>query len=506
MRGGLPPLWRLSVQTGVRGKHNKVELPPDVLRHIISYLEVKPFSLEQLEGLINWCAAQSISKGGKCHEDFYYKVVTKCMSVPPTVRVPLAPCAFPDGIEDSGEWFNYKNKGGLDWTDMFYSEFQITDVLHLRRIANKDIIIKMNEAAKNGKFWSTMVTKCKDELKRLPKSMRGPFLNSNEAQRARWESVFYRRDLWWLRARVALGGPIAKSPDHKYDYRGFVGQFSSNSEESDYAYNFLSGRQLNSDFEHRVNGWIEQGWKFDWVLGSVFKLGVPTTNEVYKTKDEADIVVEAIKHFKYRVNALIFAGAEPKIRVEHFQPIFPRENEYIDESKHYRFRFLKEKVDLLLERKISVHFDMENTTDYSSPLVFMKIIHCFLRVAGWERQFESMLHKMRTYDDYDALSSDDDNVRGLYKKTQAYRSELKLQLCKLIVHLASPEGSNVHEKAKGIVHDFFNESISTSATRELYDCLRQVWTECPNIYGVNVDFRLSRAEDQGGTFPAYFSR
>eukprot|EP00966_Prymnesium_polylepis_P100312 2323584-Prymnesium_polylepis.1 len=87
MFGGLPPLWRLSVQTDVG---SPPELPVDLLLKIRSYLE-KPRSFEGLQNITKWCAHSREA----CDEKLYYEVVTKCIGVSPKVAVPEIPLPLP---------------------------------------------------------------------------------------------------------------------------------------------------------------------------------------------------------------------------------------------------------------------------------------------------------------------------------------------------------------------------------------------------------------------------
>lgn len=396
MFGGLPPLWRLSVQTDVGGLP---ELSMDLLLKIRSFIAA-PRSFEELQTITKWCGCNS----DVCDEKLYYDVVINYIGVFPKVTVPEIPLPF---------W----NLAGptpddrLDWAAMFHWHFfcHMTD-------DRKEV---MNKAAIDKTFWHKMMVNCGQELLRLPASMRDPFLNSNEAQRARWESIFSRRGLLWLAARVELGGPIDATPDYGYDVDTFY-QFESEHDNRS-ARNFLCVQCLDKAeedaFELKVKGFIEEGWLFDWMLGRLFD--TPLFDMVTGCSDSERVGYQ-IACTKHRVQMLIAAGAEPVILAWELMRHWPstiankqqkNSEEAFDQKTFDKYHFLKMKVDLLLDNTIYVNFEDENV--HESYCVLLTILRCIKEVAA----------------QVDGLTS---------------------VLCRLIVHLASPQGSNVHEK---VSHD-----------------------------------------------------
>ena len=506
---GLPPLWRLSVRTGAGEKAPRLDeegagedeggrlpvLPVELQVKIRSYLTEAPRSFEKLKAIANWCAQSKEA----CDESVYYEVVTKCIGVPPKVDVPRVPrisSLWEFGFDD------YKSVRAL--TAVLPSDFN-SSMGPLRA--------QMQEAVTLGKFWRTIMVKCGEELSRLPPSMRGPFLNSNEAQRARWSDIFYWRGLHWLRARVVLGGEVADAPRMYGDgEKSFVEQFPEGSDDWLSANAFVRGMCMEPNFEQhvdgwieegwekpernfeqRVDGWIEEGWKFDWVLGKVFEKGLDADEMAANrlVADELDAVqTRVMKCFKDRVDALVAAGADLQISVHELMGGWPDARKHIDFEKHYVFRFLKLKVDLLLEHNILVAFDSESDREYSSRVVFMKLMRCFLQVAP---QVESW-RRHAGFDEYH-----EDQAKARDALFHSYQYELTMGLCRLIVQLASRKGrmlyvaaletpeqrwkrESVHEEAglimRGLIVQGFFDLLTTSEIRpgawELYDWLRRV--------------------------------
>ena len=399
MFGGLPPLWRLSVQTDVG---SLPELSVDLLLKIRSYIAA-PRSFEELQTITKWCGCNSDA----CDEKLYYEVVIKYIGVFPKVAVPEIPLPW-------WELAGPTPDDRLDWAAMFHWHF----FEHMTEDRRKE----MNEAAKNKTFWHTMMVNCGQELLRLPASMRDPFLNSNEAQRARWESIFSRRGLLWLAARVELGGPIDATPDYGYDVDSFAGQFESERDRL-CSRNFLYGQCLNTEaeehaFELKVKGFIEEGWVFDWMLGRILDTPlfdmVTDCMSISSDSERAECQIACTKH---RVQMLIAAGAEPVILAWELMRNWPNT---IANKQHAKYHFLKMKVDLLLDNTIYVNFEDENVEQ--SYCVLLTILRCIKEVAP----------------QVDGLTS---------------------VLCRLIVHLASPQGSNVHEKVSHDMQSTFVQDI-----------------------------------------------
>eukprot|EP00966_Prymnesium_polylepis_P161856 3741020-Prymnesium_polylepis.1 len=295
---------------------------------------------------------------------------------------------------------------------------------------------------------------------------------------------------------------MADAPNYGFDVYGFKNQLEEDSNERLSSLNFVYGQCFNlegQEFEQRVNGLIEEGWKFDWVLGSVFGILMP--GGVFMTISfDSEEVNRQMTCAKDRVEMLIAAGAEPVITARELMNYWPNAREIIAYEQHSKYRFLKLKVDLLLDHTIYVNFDEENEVESCS--VFLTILRCILQVAPqvemWNRHAYSLDEKFIELhrNDEDKTQSNqyvyDASVRNeLFK---SYENELTRGLCRLIVHLASPQGSNVHEKARHnmrslFVHGIFDTLQVGSAMRDgalkLYNCLRndggfETWPLYPN--------------------------
>jgi hypothetical protein len=357
-------------------------LPDELLLKIRSYLTEKPYSYEKLVAIINWCAHSKRA----CDESVYHEVVTMCIGVPVT-NIPMN--------TGTGMWYN-------------------------------------------------IMIQCKKDLSRLPASMRSPFLNSNEAQRARWRGVFERRGLVWLKDRVLLGGPITVAPYPNYTANVIMQAFETENEDEQMSLKvYLIGRSVPPRFKTRVDGWIQEGWEFDWVLGNVFEKGLKPIewdgdeddeDEGYKMLEAAQTCV--MEAFTNRVEALIAAGADPSITGEQLMRMLPDTDKDIEYEQNYKFRFLHLKVDLMLIHKIFVWFnDGYGDVDYYSHNVFTRLTRLYF--------------------------------------LNLEENSLTEQLSKLIVHLASRQGSDVYQKVghsmlQIFVQNFLADGQHTDASR-LYE-------------------------------------
>jgi len=413
----LPSLHNLPL--GVNATNGKVanvpnhgrlaDLPLELWQRIEHFL-VEDCSLDSLLGISGWCRAHS----KVCDDQWSKDVLETCFGARPVPVVPSTPDT--DMIRRMG-------------LDIFDSN-------------GKPVV------ALGGGFWHRMLLQCVSELEQLPPLMSAAYLRSNEAQRARWASVFKHRGMCALRARVVLADAPDPAPEKDDELDVGIDAFW---QRDDYhvRIDFMRGDESTAAFEDAINKWIEEGWKFDWLLGSIFRDNVDT-KEDWATNDIVDpdgqlLSVDAwtsrlmdsqYKFFIPRMHMLLQHGINPVIKASDLNLTIPNVRRMKRED-HVQLEVLSSNIKFITDNNIKIEFD--------NPVVSMIMRAIGNAYVDLPYAIDCWEHELKPDSSQQLL---DTNTESTYTEHfRRYKETVPRRLVKLMVHLAHPHGSNAWEAA-----------------------------------------------------------
>jgi len=252
-------------------------LGTDLQSYVANFIFCNPYRLDRLEALMAWCKT---GEGG-CDEDLYRRVVTQGIGAPVEGHF-----LTPDPTNVHSMFCNGKKS---------YASI------------DSDLTNYFNNNTEDGKFWKFFADHCFHELSMLPTSMCTAFLNSNDAQRRRWNHIFRDREYYWLMARTELGRcdlpEAAVLPPPNERTKAFT--------------LFTKGQQIGEEEKDKARTLIDNGWEFDYLLQQMFNnafngitplLGVHTHGEDPNLYDN-----QYEQSFNDCVDFLIENGIDPTI-------------------------------------------------------------------------------------------------------------------------------------------------------------------------------------------------
>ena len=263
------------------GSHPPPVLCNDTLDNVRNEIYRTPYRLERLEALMAWCETCKVA----CDDDLYRDVVTRSMGAPVKGDIPIPEAANLKSMFCSGA-DSYGYIGGK------LEAYFTTDHPH-------------------NPFWKFFAWHCFNELSMLPTSMCTAFLNSNNAQRRRWNKIFRNRKYYWLMARTELGSVG-------------IPEVLPLSEE-DIVYKFFHGHDMiervNPDeIFYQAKQKIENGWLFDSVLDTTFSIDLiwirPQSSNIEDIMKATDPTTNGKRHeesFRKCVEFFIGNGIDPTI-------------------------------------------------------------------------------------------------------------------------------------------------------------------------------------------------
>jgi len=392
----LPSLHDLPL--GDRGKVANVpnrgrlaDLPLELWQRIQHFL-VEDCSLDSLLWISSWCTTHS----KVCDDQWSKGVLETCFGARPEPVVPSTPDT--DMIRRMG-------------LDIFDSN-------------GKPVV------ALGGGFWHRMLLQCVSELEQLPPLMSAAYLRSNEAQRARWASVFKHRGMYALRARVVMAG--APDPAPEINLYGHGQLFID----------FMRGEERTTDFENTINKWIEEGWQFDWLLGAIFRNNVAKLSDPWLSapwfSEHSEQPTEFLSSLFPRMEMLLRHGINPVIASDDLYLAIP-EVRLMELNDHFKLEGLSRSIQFIIDNKIKIQFDNGESTLNTNPsisTIMMKIGNEYVdlpyAIERWEHELKP---------DSSQQLRDTEHFRR-YKKT------VPQLLVRLVMHLAQSHGSNAWEAAR----------------------------------------------------------
>jgi len=367
------------------GSHPPPVLCNDTLDNVRNEIYRTPYRLERLEALMAWCETCKVA----CDDDLYRDVVTRSMGAPVKGDIPIPEAANLKSMFCSGA-DSYGYIGGK------LEAYFTTDHPH-------------------NPFWKFFAWHCFNELSMLPTSMCTAFLNSNNAQRRRWNNIFRNRKYYWLMARTELGSvgipkvlPLSEEDIVSKLVNGTIIESFTLSEI------FTAAKQE-----------IDNGWEFDYVLKKMFDMAFawmrPNAIGIDNIMTKADPTNEENRYKEnlYRcVDFVIKNGIDPTItsdvitdslkRVRTFSNHTLNTSEFAILHNHY----VAMKLKTIMNFKLFVQFDFDKIRET------FELIHSIILI-------DSALVEHREKHD-----------------SGAYHS-LSETLYDLIIYLGSQTGSNV---------------------------------------------------------------
>jgi len=267
------------------------DLPLELWQRIEHFL-VEDCSLDSLLGISGWCRAHSEA----CDDQWSKHVLETCFGARPDPLVPSTPD-----------------------TDM---------ILRMHDSNGKPVV------ALGGGFWHRMLLQCVSELEQLPPLMSAAYLRSNEAQRARWASVFKHRGMYALRARVVMAGePLAPEINLYGHGQLFI--------------DFMRGEEITTDVENTINKWIEEGWQFDWLLGAIFR---DTVEKTLENAQPSWLLPSFERYFIPRMEMLLRHGINPVIASDDLNFAIPNVR-LMKHEDHAQLEFLSHNIKFITDNR-----------------------------------------------------------------------------------------------------------------------------------------------------------
>jgi len=415
------------------GRERLPDIPPELWARIQYYIGAD-CNLDSLMAILQWCQTNS-TNWKACDEKWYKHVLETCVGAKPGTEVPLEP--------DAG-------------------------MLHRMVDDDRNPVVALGDG-----YWRRMLVKCVCELEQLPQLMSAAYLRSNEAQRARWASVFERRGMYALRARVVMADePIPaqeKRDEFSFpDYYEFVG---IGDDERSARIGFMKGEETTLEFENTVKKWIEEGWKFDWLFGELFKTNLDSrenwrTNSCHGKKyEKVDAWISLLRAFQYsyfipRMHMLLEHGIDHVIPWRDMILAIPNVVEMECED-HYQLEVLSSNIQLLVDYKIKV----ESESVYTGAIVekLMKaIVVAYVELPKAIKRWEEKLRNENNTDEY---------TKSTYTEHfRRYEVVVPQRLVELMVHLVHPHGNtDWHVARKYTMSNVLNYDFLSDAHKAALD-------------------------------------
>ena len=397
----LPSFAHLPLQNSCSISGRPPVLFPELLLLIRSFLVSR--SLDSLVTISQWCAIDSKA----CDEKWYKHVLETCFGAAPRLEVPLEP-----------------------------------DAEMVRRMVDGDFNLPV---ALGAGYWRRMLVSCMSELNQLPPLMSAAYLTSNEAQRARWASVFERRGMYALRARVLMADdPKPATERHEdFDYPHYRYFDGIDDEEKKARIGFMRGEKTTPAFEATVKKWIETGWKFDWLFGELLKTSLDRSYywsaRTVQGYIKVDDWISKLKFFHYscfipRMHMLLEHGIDHVIPLECLDLAIPIVSR-IEREDHYQLEVLSSNIQLLIDYKIKVQ--SKSVLTGATVRLLVRAINAYTglptAIKRWEIKLATLAKRNNT----------DEYTKSTYiEHFRRYEVVVPQRLVELMVHLAHPHGNN----------------------------------------------------------------
>ena len=411
-------------------------IPPELWARIQYYLG-DDSNLDNLMAILQWCQTNSTNSTA-CDEKWYKHVLETCVGAKPGTEVPLEP--------DAG-------------------------MLHRMVDDDRNPVVALGDG-----YWRRMLVKCVCELEQLPQLMSAAYLRSNEAQRARWASVFERRGMYALRARVVMADEPTPAQEKRNefsfpDYHEFVGIVGIGEDERSARIGFMKGEETTPEFENTVKKWIEEGWKFDWLFGELFKTNLDR-RENWKTNwchgekyAKVDVWISLLREFQYsyfipRMHMLLEHGIDHVIPWSDMILAIP--NVVLMECEdHYQLEVLSSNIQLLVDYKIKV----ESESVYIGAIAekrMQAIVGAYVELPNAIERWEEKLSNENNTDEY---------TKSTYiEHFRRYEVVVPQRLVELMVHLVHPHGNNHWYVAREYIRlNVLNNGFLSAAHKDALD-------------------------------------
>jgi len=393
------PLADRGKVANVPNRGRLADLPLELWQRIEHFL-VEDCSLDSLLWISSWCTTHS----KVCDDQWSKRVLETCFGARPDPVVPSTP-----------------NEGMI---------------LRMHDSNGKPVV------APGGGFWHRMLLQCVSELEQLPPLMSAAYLRSNEAQRARWASVFKHRGMYALRARVVMAGEPKLAPE-----------INSAFHRSQLFIDFMRGEDITTDVKNTINKWIEEGWQFDWLLGAIFR------KNVAKTLDHVQpswFLPSFEGYFIPRMEMLLRHGINPVITSHDLNFAIPNVR-LMKHEDHVQLEFLSRNIKFIIDNKIKIEFVYPSTPAHTRQYIesvypiMRAIVNAYVdlpyAIERWEHELN---HGSWKADLIGGLPPDYSKrvIEDAIKSLRRYEETVPQRLVELMVHLAHPHGSNAWEAAR----------------------------------------------------------
>eukprot|EP00966_Prymnesium_polylepis_P326933 7382811-Prymnesium_polylepis.1 len=217
---------------------------------------------------------------------------------------------------------------------------------------------------------------------------------------------------------------------------------------------FMSGGKSSPQIKDAIDKWIEEGWKFDWIFGSLFannvymKGGWVTNDEVNNDGEPYGVTLPVddwIRHLKSlqdtvfipRMNMLLDHGIDPMITSSELKFTIPNVRRMKRED-HFQLAVLSSNIQFLVYNNVKIEFD-----NLENPSMIMRAIGnaCVdlpYAIERWED--ELLLFEQGMEETYKEST--------YIKHFRHYENTVPQRLAELLVHLAQIHGSNAYQAAR----------------------------------------------------------
>jgi len=310
-----------------------------------------------------------------------------------------------------------------------------------------------------------MLLQCVSELEQLPPLMSAAYLRSNEAQRARWASVFEFYGMYTLRARVVMADEPKPAPEKldQMSWRDSHYSFTHGSYQGldkQARIDFMDGTESTPAFEDIINKWIQEGWKFDWIFGTIFANNATKPDWAHYIRTHYPFTAQSTpvdswtsslmnsqdKFFIPRMEMLLQHGINPMITSRDLNFAIPNVRRMKRED-HVKLEVLSSNIQFIIDNKIKIGFDncgkLHAIENPSIRMIMLAIGNAYVDLPYAIERWE---HELKPDSSQQLL---DTNTESTYTEHfRRYKETVPQLLVQLVMHLAQSHGSNAWEAAR----------------------------------------------------------
>ena len=411
----LPPLVKLRFTGGIGAPESTVDpstddrsrivdLPRELQARIVAYLAFK--SLESLKTVVNWCSTYSTA----CDERLYKTVVETCIGPTVQASVPLIP--------------NYGYLNRIRANPMLFEE---------------------------GQFFRWLMKTCVKELTYMPTAAADSFLQSNQLQRHRWESLFFYGALVALRTRCLLdGNPIQTGIVDIGDLRLQV-------------YNLQVFEPVSDTLDDDLLPFIERGWKMDVLPLELIRAVARHANYAANSAIEDPAPIKAGKTryyramlrrlqavttlidtlYKPRLERVMRWGALPIAQTSDLMQVFP-DFKTLTREEHYQIKIFEMVLNDMRIHKFRLGFVVRGSTLYNT---IQSLLTAFFEikatVEAWMDDLK-LIRFNRPFNDERHELEDEAFGSHFFK----YKTDVREAVVQFLLYMATPAASSESQWTK----------------------------------------------------------